>query len=750
MPRRAWLWMWIWNLGWVLVLGLGAAAARAEAPPEPAAVPAKAKPGVETIAVIGSKEKVEKLPGAGVFLDAEDIRSQGYDDINRVLRQAPGVYVREEDGYGLFGNVSLRGVDSQRSSKITVMEDGIPTAPAVYSAPAAYYTPTVGRMSGVEVLKGSSQIAYGPHTTGGVINYLSTPISEGLSGRLFAAYGTDNEIRHHAYVSQAWNTGIGTFGALVEYYFRRTDGFKRIDATASIGSDDDTGFRKSEPMIKLFWEPDTERYHRFEAKLGFSELDADETYLGLTDGDFDADFARRYSASRFDNIDSKHRRSYLRHTTELADGVVLSTTAYHNTFYRNWFKLRGSGADLGNPATYACWTGQAACNLRYRNNRREYYSGGIQSVLDWDFGTGTLGHHMHLGARLHQDRMNRDQDDYTFVQLADGSIDWAASFAGASCSGGCEIQKARAWSFFVEDRIQIGDRWTVKPGVRLETIRYEYHRPGQPTRSEHLAYLSPGIGATFALTDALVLFGGVHRGGSAPGPKGAIDGLREETSLGYELGSRWSPWEFFGTEIALFHTDFDDLLVLENIGSGGAPQDENVGDVNVFGLEVSANFDPGLWRGWRVRNPWQLSFTLTRAELDGDSTSSDVESLFSGGRDGNDVPYIPRYQVALRTGIEHERLSASVQGVWVDDTYSTASNASGPVNPLTGLVDYNYGKTDSYFVLDFSVRYQLHERMAVTFDAQNVLDEEYVVSRHPVGSRPGKSRTVLVGVDYTF
>jgi Fe(3+) dicitrate transport protein len=117
-------------------------------------------------------------------------------------------------------------------------------------------------------------------------------------------------------------------------------------------------------MIKLFWEPDTERYHRFEAKLGFSELDADETYLGLTDGDFDADFARRYSASRFDNIDSKHRRSYLRHTTELADGVVLSTTAYHNTFYRNWFKLRGSGADLGNAATYACWTGQAACNLR--------------------------------------------------------------------------------------------------------------------------------------------------------------------------------------------------------------------------------------------------------------------------------------------------------------------------------------------------------------------------------------------------
>jgi Fe(3+) dicitrate transport protein len=97
----------------------------------------------------GSRENERALVGSGTYLDTSDIRDQNYDDINRVLRKAPGVYIREEDGFGLFPNISLRGVDHGRSAKLMLLEDGIPMAPAPYASPAAYYSPTAGRMSGI-------------------------------------------------------------------------------------------------------------------------------------------------------------------------------------------------------------------------------------------------------------------------------------------------------------------------------------------------------------------------------------------------------------------------------------------------------------------------------------------------------------------------------------------------------------------------------------------------------------------------
>ena len=133
---------------------------------------------IEEIVVIGNKEDVKEIPGSGSVIEQSQIDRFDHIDLGQLLASTPGIYIREEDGFGLRPNIGIRGATSDRSQKITIMEDGVLITPAPYSAPAAYFVPNVSRVHTLEVLKGPSAIQYGPHTVGGAITFVSRPIPE--------------------------------------------------------------------------------------------------------------------------------------------------------------------------------------------------------------------------------------------------------------------------------------------------------------------------------------------------------------------------------------------------------------------------------------------------------------------------------------------------------------------------------------------------------------------------------------------
>ena len=348
---------------------------------------------LDNVTIIGRKSDAADVPGSAHVIDNEQLATFMQSDVMRVLRTVPGVYVQEEEGFGLRPNIGIRGSGLDRSSRIALLEDGILIAPAPYAAPSAYYFPTQRRMYALEVLKGPAAVSVGPRTTGGAINLISTPIPDSMGGTV------DLRIGQHGTTDAHLNFGDRgqRFSWLIETVQSESDGFKHIDMHPDLT----TGYDLQDYILKAQFDSDpaSDIYQSLRLKAGYTEQLADETYLGLTDEDFIVDPNQRYAASAGDLFDSEHSQLQASYIIDSGRGWRSEVTVYRNDFARNWFKLQsvdgtGIGAILADTTTYATEFeylkgGNSPDDaIVKRNNNRDYYSQGIQAEVEWGFQLG--------------------------------------------------------------------------------------------------------------------------------------------------------------------------------------------------------------------------------------------------------------------------------------------------------------------------------------------------------------------------
>ncbi len=721
-----------------LALAAACAAAHAEPAPEPKLL--------DRLNVVGSRADAAEATGSAAYLDAETLKHQGYTDVQKALRQVTGVYVVDEEGYGLRPNIGIRGSGTDRNSRITVMEDGVLVAPAAYAAPAAYYFPTAARIGAIEVRKGSSAVRSGPRTTGGAINLVSTPIPQATSGLLDISYGSDDTMLAHA-----WAGGSGEHtGWLLETVQQRTDGFKQMDGGGDTGYDlgDYLGkFRINSGANARF-------YQSLELKLGHTTQDSDETYLGLTDADFDADPLRRYAASQRDNIQADHDLAELRHHVDLGGGVDLTTVAYRHEFARNWYKVdsvggRSISSVLADPVTYAAeygWlTGATSPDhaIVLRNNNREYWSQGVQGVLAWAVEAGGASHEFEFGVRWHEDEEDRFQDDDRY-RMQDGELVLTEDRLPGTQDN--RIGTAQSWSFHVQDEIRAGD-WIITPGLRYETIdlrqtsyvRSPTGRDQPPTAvvDSSVDALIPGIGVTWRLADGFNVFASAHRGFNPPGPGSSADA---EESINLDGGLRWSGGGWTG-ELAGFWNDYDNLVGTCTASTGGScaiGEQFDGGEARVRGIEANVGYDFAAAFGGAVDVPVSLGYTYTDAEFRSSFASGFEEWATVDA--GDELPYLPEHTLNLKIGVIGERWRVNLAGNYIDAMRTVAGQGAVPESQRTG----------SAFVVDLATAWRLNETVEFVARVENLTDETWVASRRPAGVRPGAPRIVHVGMRLEF
>lgn len=707
------------------------------------------------LSVVGGKETLQQQVGSAVYLDQDDIRQQNHMNINQMLNQVPGVYVREEDGFGNFPNISLRGADGTRSEKTTIMEDGILTAPAPYSAPAAYYFPAPARMSGIEVLKGSSQVRYGPHTTGGVINFLSTPIPDARQGFMRYTYGSHHTHQLHTHYGNTLEAENGRFGYLVELLHQQSDGFRSIDKAGG-----NTGFRKTEPMLKFFWEPDTAYYQRWEFKIGYTDFEADETYLGLTESDIRAHPHRRYPATQFDVILTEQVRTYLRWNGNPSDTLDLESTLYYNSFSRAWYKLDHVSTDTipgvdsqgrisgrtalheglleGNPALPVL-KGEAPGSIGVKNNNRDYEAIGWQNAFTKRFSRGEVEHALTGGVRLHYDYVDRFQE--VDIYIGDGTGNFPLFRSGPAGEEADRKEETFATAVFLEDAIRIGDL-TLKPGVRGEFLRYDVDNRGKKSDGS-LNTWAAGLGSTYDLNPSDSLFSGVYRGISTPGAHSHLNGgIDPEESISTELGFRHVN-ELFAYEVAGFHTGYENLIGTDAGLDSGGGSNVNAGEATVWGFEGQINMElVGTNAGFRL--PAYFNLTYTRAELENALASGGGEDIYAGGKAGAALPYVPEWKLAFGISYLLDALTVNLDASWVDESFGTANNFSAP------NVTSREGKIDDVFLVDLSASLAVRNDLRLLAGVQNLTDEDYITSRIPHGPRAGAPRSVYAGFEFDW
>jgi len=683
-----------------------------EAPPEPAPL---------EVRVTGTRaDELQKIPGSVTLITAPEIRKARPANVGEMLRRVPGVLVRQEEGAGLRLDIGIRGLDPGRARRVLVLEDGVPVAINPYAEADLYYQPPVERMRGIEVVKGSGSILFGPQTVGGVINFITVapPWEQTAS--------VDTQIGQRGFfkVAAAYGDRYETARYLVQAFYKRGDGFR------------EQGFEAVDVFSKVAFE--TSETGELTVKVGVHDVRADSDDVGLTRGMYAQD-PRRPTLSPNSRSHLQRYEVSTIHEHAFTPEVKLRTLAYAYTTDRVWTRQNHTRVPAAG-GTYDRIVGDTGLPLgaiyfepSTRVLDRIYRVAGIEPRWQVDFDTLGIGHTIDFGARLLGEGAHLVQRQGETATSDAGSVDLD------------ETHRTIAVAGYVQDRIAFLDELLVTPGVRIEHAQFEREIDRLPTatgaqdvaiRGENdVTAVVPGIGMTVGVPRAHA-FAGMHSGFAPPrivaaiNPNGTAVELEAERSIMYELGTRLRPEKWQRLEVTGFLSNFFNQIVPAT--RPGAPTElVNGGSTQHYGVEAASQTKLGR----------ALSLPI---ELDVTARYGFLQARFVGGDfDGNLLPYAPQHTASGVLDVAHEDtgLSSQVSVSYVGDHF--ADDANTGAEDVTGRI----GRIDGYAVLDLGARYRHALTGLSTYvTVKNALDDVYVASRRPEGIFASGFRQVNVGL----
>lgn len=688
--------------------------------------PAAEEVVVRASSIVDTPEVLRRIPGSVEIVDRRALDASRVFTANEALRKVTGVFAREEEGFGLRPNIGIRGLNPTRSTKVLLLEDGIPFTYAPYGDNASYYHPPVDRFESIEVIKGSGQILYGPMTIGGVINYITPNPPQRPSGSITLTGGNRDYLNGHLTYGGTW----GGTGLLLDYMRKQGEGARENTRTGL----NDANLKVVTALGSKHALTIKGNYYGENSQVTYSGLRLDEYLANPRQNPFlnDRFFGDRYGAS-------------LTHGYVLGNGAVLTTTLYGAMFFRDWWRQSSNSNQRpnrrGDPGCRGMEDLLTTCGNEGR--LRKYYTWGIEPrvrVSDRIFG---VRGETDFGFRAHFERQDRKQ------------INGQSPTARTGIIVEDNERKNQAYSGFIQHRFLLG-RWAITPGLRLEHVRYERtnrlaNRGAGAAGQTRLTEVIPGVGVTFALASNTTIFGGAHRGFAPPRTEDIIDNaggtidLDPERSWTYEVGVRSWPISGVKLEATFFRMDFENQIVPASVAGGIGATFTNAGETLHQGIEFTGRIDVGslLKTAHNVYARAAHTYVPT-AKFVGRRFSS-IPGFGNVSVSGNRLPYAPKHLTNFQLGYAHPGgFDALLEAVYVGDQFGDDLNTIEPTP------DGQRGLLPAYTVWNLTANYRIESlRMTIFGTVKNLFDRLYIADRAR-GILPGPPRLVHGGVRFQF
>ncbi|MCU4708237.1 TonB-dependent siderophore receptor [Acinetobacter pittii] len=287
-------------------------------------------------------------------------------------------------------------------------------------------------------------------------------------------------------------------------------------------------------------------------------------------------------------------------------------------------------------------------------------------------------------------------------------------------------ENLKTTALFVQDQIDLNERLSTLLGLRFEHYEHDYKNLLPNTanwNTSHDAFI-PRLGLVFKARDDLSIYSNAAKsfkpntGASRNG-----EGFDPEEGMAYELGFKWQALDnMLSVDSAIFYAKKENVLTLDPVDSAYKVA---AGKVRSQGIEL--NVAGQITPAWKIIG----GYAYTDAEVSKDNTL----------KKGTALANIPKNSFNLLNIYEFQDGPLQGLGLGINQKY---------IDKRAGQTANSTYTMKGYAVTDLVSYYQATPKLRINLDLKNLFDKVYDESAFNLYAYPGESRTVQLGMSYTF